>query len=85
MITSAMDLFSYFILLPLVLSSAILLSPYLIYQAYQNYKKHKQQQALRLQQQATPQVVEQKQDVVAVKWLKSQYFFFLCLECIWRR
>ena len=76
---SAMDLFSYFILLPLVLSF-ILLSPYLIYQAYQSYKKHKQQQALRLQQQATPQVVEQKQDVVAVKWLNLNLFSSFALS-----
>lgn len=69
---SAMDLWSYFILLPLFLT-LILLSPYLIYQAYQAYKKHKQQQDLLQQQQSAEKVVEPTK-VVDVKWLNLNIF-----------
>ena len=73
---SSMDLIAYFILLPAVLS-LILLSPYLIYQAYQHQKKRKEtQQQARLQQQKSNQLEREKNNVKTetIQWLALNIF-----------
>ena len=71
---SSLDLLSYFIVLPLVLS-LILLSPYLIYQAYHAYKLRKQQQAIALlEQQSNKEIPEANEKVENVKWLNLHIF-----------
>lgn len=66
---SSLDLFFYFIVLPLVLS-LILLAPYLIYKAYHAYKKHKQQREIALlEQQSNKKILETNEKVEDVKWL----------------
>lgn len=71
---SSMDLLSYFIVLPLVFS-LILLSPYLIYQAYHAYKKRKQQREIvLLEQQSNKKISETNEKVEDVKWLNLNIF-----------
>jgi len=71
---SSLDLLSYFIVLPLVLS-LILLAPYLIYQAYHAYKLRKQQQAIALlEQQSNKEIPEANEKVEDVKWLNLHIF-----------
>ncbi|WP_425919144.1 hypothetical protein [Acinetobacter sp. TSRC1-2] len=71
---SSIDLLSYFIVLPLVLS-LILLSPYLIYQAYQAYKLRKQQREIALlEQQSNKEISETNEKVEDVKWLNLHIF-----------
>ncbi|OTG67790.1 hypothetical protein B9T25_07315 [Acinetobacter sp. ANC 4470] len=74
---SSMDLIAYFILLPTVLS-LILLSPYLIYQAYQYQKKRKETQQARLQQQKSDHIEREKNNVKtktdAIQWLTLNIF-----------
>ena len=73
---SSIDLIAYFILLPAVLS-LILLSPYLIYRAYQYQKKRKEtQQQARLQQQKSDQLEQEKNNVKtdAIQWLSFNIF-----------
>lgn len=73
---SSIDLITYFVLLPAVLS-LILLSPYLIYLAYQYQKKRKEtQQQARLQQQKSDQLEREKNNVKtdAIQWLALNVF-----------
>ncbi|TCB58545.1 hypothetical protein [Acinetobacter terrae] len=70
---SSMDLLSYFIVLPLVLS-LILLSPYLIYQAYNAYKKRKQRREIALLQQSNKEIPETNEKVEDIKWLNLNIF-----------
>ncbi|TCB53909.1 hypothetical protein [Acinetobacter terrestris] len=71
---SRMDLLSYFIVLPLVLS-LILLAPYLIYKAYPAYKKHKQQREIALlEQQSNKKISETNEKDADVKWLNLNIF-----------
>ncbi|NNH00203.1 hypothetical protein [Acinetobacter sp. ANC 5414] len=70
---SSMDLLSYFIVLPLVLS-LILLSPYLIYQACHAYKKRKQQRETALLEQANKEIPETNEKVEDIKWLNLNIF-----------
>lgn len=71
---SSMDLLSYFIVLPLVLS-LILLAPYLIYKAYHAYKKHKQQQKIALlEPQSNKKTSEINEQVEDVEWLNLNIF-----------
>ncbi|NNH35952.1 hypothetical protein HLH12_10420 [Acinetobacter sp. NIPH 2377] len=70
----SMDLLSYFIVLPLVLS-LILLAPYLIYKAYHAYKKHKQQREIALlEQQSNKKISETNEKDAHVKWLNLNIF-----------
>lgn len=73
---SSIDLIAYFILLPAVFS-LILLSPYLIYLAYQYQKKRKEtQQQARLQQQKSDQLEREKNNVKTdvTQWLSFNIF-----------
>lgn len=70
---SSMDLFLYFIVLPLVLSLT-LLAPYLIYQAYHAYKKRKQRREIALLQQSNKEISETNEKVEDVKWLNLNIF-----------
>lgn len=73
---SSIDLITYFILLPAVFS-LILLSPYLIYRAYQYQKKRKEtQQQARLEQQKSDQLEREKNNVKtdAIQWLSFNVF-----------
>ena len=73
---SSIDLIAYFILLP-ALFSLILLSPYLIYRAYQYQKKRKEtQQQARLQQQKSDQLEREKNNVKTdvTQWLSFNVF-----------
>lgn len=74
---SSIDLIAYFILLPAVFS-LILLSPYLIYRAYQYQKKRKEtQQQARLEQQKSNQLEREKNNVKTdvTQWLSLNVFF----------
>jgi len=71
---SGLDLLSYFIVLPLVLS-LILLSPYLIYRAYHAYKLRKQQREIALlEQQSNKEISETNEKFEDVKWLNLHIF-----------
>jgi hypothetical protein len=71
---SSMDLLSYFVVLPLVLS-LILLSPYLIYQAYHVDKKRKQQREIALlKQKSNKEISETNEKVEDIKWLNLNIF-----------
>ncbi|WP_445659873.1 hypothetical protein [Acinetobacter sp. F16] len=71
---SSMNLLSYFIVLPLVLS-LILLAPYLIYKAYHAYKKRKQQQKIALlEPQSNKKTSEINEQVEDVEWLNLNIF-----------
>ncbi|NNG77654.1 hypothetical protein HLH10_15605 [Acinetobacter sp. ANC 4277] len=70
---SSMELLSYFIILPLVLSLT-LLTPYLIYQAYHAYKKRKQRRETALLQQSNKEISETNEKIEDVKWLNLNIF-----------
>ncbi|TCB50756.1 hypothetical protein E0H80_07990 [Acinetobacter sp. ANC 4779] len=70
---SSMDLLSYFIVIPLVLS-LILLSPYLLYQAYYAYKKHKQQRKTALLEQPNKKIPETNKIFEEFKFLNLNIF-----------
>ena len=71
---SSMNLLSYFIVLPLVLS-LILLTPYLIYKAYNAYKKRKQQQKIALlEPQSNKKTSEINEQVEDIEWLNLNIF-----------
>lgn len=71
---SSMDLLSYFIVLPLVLS-LILLTPYLIYKTYPAYKKRKQQREIALlEPQSNKKTSEINEQVEDVEWLNLNIF-----------
>lgn len=71
---SGLNLLSYFIVLPLVLS-LILLSPYLIYRAYHAYKLRKQQREIALlEQQSNKEISETNEKFEDVKWLNLHIF-----------
>ncbi|NNH25740.1 hypothetical protein [Acinetobacter terrestris] len=71
---SSMNLLSYFIVLPLVLS-LILLTPYLIYKAYNAYKKRKQQQKITLlEPQSNKKTSEINEQVEDIEWLNLNIF-----------
>ena len=73
---SSIDLIAYFILLPAIFS-LILLSPYLIYLAYQYQKNRKEtQQQARLEQQKSDHLEREKNNIKtdAIQWLSLNVF-----------
>ncbi|MCH7289917.1 hypothetical protein MMP65_00340 [Acinetobacter sp. ANC 3926] len=66
------DLINYFLILPVVIT-LVLLSPWLIYKAYQHHKE-KKQQALQAEQNAEQNSTESQPIVLQSKWLKLNLY-----------